>query len=341
MTKKISCIAIFLSASLLFAEEPIADFSLDMSYFEKKSEKTTTETEPSKTKEVKTETTKNTSSDYYHIAEPKHKKIGITGINQESTKKYREKYLTTTNRQWLADILYNSIPYRPYIRAKLKEKKMPMYLQYLPIVESNYKPTAVSGSGATGLWQFMENSMHPYLKKTEYIDERLDPWKETDAALAKLADNYKMFKDWHLAIAAYNMGAGAVSRVIKANPKKDFWQLAQEGLLSKQASEYVPKLIAITDIIENADYYGAIEVGAIAKIAEIAPAQKFGYLKVKGSIKLSTIAKAAEESEEAIKLLNLELIKDCTPPNEVYKIRLPANKAKITVENLKKMKHDK
>ncbi|MGN0729573.1 lytic transglycosylase domain-containing protein [Treponema sp.] len=307
-----------------FSEEPVADFSLDMSYFEKKQESVESE-KPAREK------TKG-----YVFPEPKRKDIGISGVFKEQTVKYRERYLSAGNRQWLADVLYDSIPYRPYIRAKLKEKKMPLYLQYLPIIESNYKPTAVSSSGATGLWQFMANSMSPYLTKNEYFDERRDPWKETDAALSKLAENYKTFGDWHLAIAAYNMGAGAVGRIVKANPGKDYWALAEKGLLSKQASEYIPKLIAIADIVENADFYGAIEVGAADMRIDGAAPEKFSYLTVKGSIRLATIAQAAGLSLETVKMLNIELLRDSTPPKTVYKIRLPAGKAKTAAENLRK-----
>ncbi len=334
MKKKISLL-VFLSLflSFLLAEEPVADFSLDMSYFDKKSE-------TSAKKEDEEQETKLTPSKEKGkvFAEPKHKKIGITGTTKEATVKYRNNYLTDANRKWLAEILYDSIPYRPYIREKLKEKKMPLFLQYLPIVESNYKPTAVSRSGATGLWQFMANSMQPYLVKNEYFDERLDPWKETDAALAKLAENYKTFKNWHLALAAYNMGAGAVGRIVKANPGKDFWELSEQGLLSKQASEYVPKLIAIADIVENADFYGALEIGVADKRIDGVKPEKFSLVVTKKSVSLSAIAKAADLPYETVKELNPSLLKDCTPPGLEYSVRLPSGKAKTVAENLKSKK---
>lgn len=317
-----------LIASFIFAEEPVADFEVSLEVFEREA--------PAKENAISNseKKSKNSAQKSYIVPEPKRKDIGISGIFKESTLKYRERYLTPSNRQWLADVLYDSIPYRPYIRAKLKEHKMPLYLQYLPIVESNYKPTAVSGSGATGIWQFMANSMHPFLKKNEYFDERRDPWKETDAALLKLAENFKMFKDWHLAIAAYNMGAGAVGRIVKANPGKDYWALAEKGLLSKQASEYIPKLIAIADIVENADFYGAIEVGVADKRIEDAAPEKFSYLTIKGSIKLSTVAQAAGLPLETVKMLNIELLEETTPPG-TYRLRLPAGKAKVAAENLR------
>ncbi len=315
--------------------EPVADFTLDMSYFEKKEKSQKTDSAGQNGVKNSAEKNDGSAKKAYRIAEPKRKEIGMNGVFKDQTVSYREKYLSPSGRKWLSEVLWDSAPYRPYIRRQLKAKKMPMFLQYLPVIESNYKPTAVSPSGAVGLWQFMPNSMAPFLKKNEYFDERRDPWKETDAALSKLQDNYKMFGDWNLAIAAYNMGAGAVGRVVKAHPGKDFWYLCEKGLLSRQASDYVPKLIAVTDIVENADFYGALEIGVADKAIEGTEIQKFSYLKVKGSIKLSTVAEAADVPLETVRLLNLELLKEITPPKTEYTIRLPEGKAKTASSALK------
>ena len=124
-----------------FAEEPVADFEIDFSALKNES--------PAKTKIISSENKKKTSArKNYIIPEPKRKDIGISGVFKEPTLKYRERYLTSSNRQWLADILYDSIPYRPYIRAKLKEKKMPLYLQYLPILSLIFKCFTVRRSSA-------------------------------------------------------------------------------------------------------------------------------------------------------------------------------------------------
>lgn len=259
--------------------------------------------------------------------EPGRVDIGISGVERPAVQRYIDYYRTESARAWLSRTLYASVPYRPYIRQRLRERGLPAFLQYLPIVESDYKPTAVSSSGAVGIWQFMENSMHPFLKKSEYIDERLDVWKETDAALSKLKDNYNMFGSWHLALAAYNMGAGAVRRLLAANPGADFWELAERSLLSRQAAEYVPRLIAVTEIIENAAHYGAIEVGVVESLVGAVEPARFSYLNVRGCIRLTTVARAAEVPLEIVRTLNLELLKDCTPPGESYSIRLPQGAA--------------
>src|SRR5574344_125873 len=234
------------------------------------------------------------------LPEAERKPLEIDGADHELTAKYRDRYLTNTGRQRLAKALSDSAPYRPYIRQQLAEKKLPLILQYLPIVESNYKPSATSRAGAVGIWQFMTNSMAPYLKKNVWYDERRDPWKSTDAALIKLADNYRMFGDWAIAIAAYNCGSGAMARIIRKYPGKDFWYLAENGLLRDQSTQYVPQLLAIAAIIENAEYYGAVEIEAADKAIEDDPVDTFDYVNVAGMLSLNQIAEITGVDKETV-----------------------------------------
>nr|WP_281393467.1 lytic transglycosylase domain-containing protein [Treponema rectale] len=257
-------------------------------------------------------------------------------MNHSLTKKFRTQYLKDTGKAQLTAILYDSLPYRPYIRQQLKAKKMPMIIQYLPIIESNYKTTAVSRTGATGLWQFMTNSMSPFLKKNTWYDERLDPWKETDAALSKLLDNYKMFHNWELSLAAYNMGAGAMKRILKKHPGKDFWYLAEHGYLPAQTRDYVPKLIAVADVIENAEYYGVLEIGIADKAIETHAVEKYEYVTVAGMISLEQISKLTGIERSVLDFLNPSLLKKCTPAGEKYSLRVPSGTSEKAAEALKK-----
>lgn len=270
------------------------------------------------------------------LPDPSRKHVGIEGAENPLTVKWIEYYLTNSGKQALVKALSDSEPYRPYIREQLKQKKMPLYLQYLPIVESNYKTTAVSRAGATGIWQFMTNSMAPFLKKNSWYDERRDPWKSTDAALSKLMDNYRTFGDWAIAIGAYNCGAGAMARIRKSNPGKDFWYLAEKGKLRQQTAQYVPKLIAIADIIENAEYYGAIEIGLADKLIEDVVFEDFDYVTVAGMFSLAQISKVTGIELSTVEQLNPALLKYCTPPRETYKLRFPKGTGPSAEEKLKK-----
>ena len=104
------------------------------------------------------------SSENTIIPEPEHKEVFLSGTDHPLTKQFISQYLSNTGRQQLCRILYDSEPYRPYIKQELEKNGLPLILQYLPIVESNYKTKAVSRTGAVGLWQFMENSIYflPY-----------------------------------------------------------------------------------------------------------------------------------------------------------------------------------
>ncbi len=254
--------------------------------------------------------------------------LGYSGINSESVNTLRNKYLTS-HREWLYRVLDDAEPYRIYVRNKIEERSMPKILEYLPVVESNYSPTAVSRSGATGMWQFMLNSIHPFLVCTDYIDERLDPWKSTEAALAKLSDNHKMFGDWLLAITAYNCGAGALKKAIKKAGSSDFWYLKENGFLSEQASQYVPKLLAIADAVENAPYYGVKMPTARDKNGRTIEmrAGMFDYVSVKRQVSLVELARELRMDEDDLILLNLSLKKGVTPPKTEFKIRLPEGMA--------------
>src|SRR5574344_517764 len=269
------------------------------------------------------------------IPDAERKPLELEGVDHELTEKYRVRYLTTNGKQWLAKALADSAPYRPYIRQQLAEKNLPLILQYLPIVESNYKTSAVSRAGAVGIWQFMTNSMAPFLKKNSWYDERRDPWKATDAALVKLAENYKMFGDWEIAIAAYNCGAGAMTRVVKKNPDKDFWYLAENKQLRSKSTEYVPILLAIADIIDNAEYYGAIEIGAADKIIEDVPVEQFDYVNVAGMFSLAQIAKITSIPEATLEMLNPALYRSCTPARQTYMLRVPLGTGEAAETQLK------
>lgn len=233
---------------------------------------------------------------------------------------YIARYMTNFGKQNLYKILDDGELYRLHVREELKKRDMPAILEYLPVVESEYKATAKSRSGARGLWQFMENSMSPFMKKNEWFDERLDPWKSTDAALKKLQDNYRVLKDWPLAIGAYNCGLGAMSRAVKKAKVKTFWYLAEHKLIPEETINYVPKLLAITEVAENGEEYRV----TLPEPNESLHLVDFDYITTKEKISLSCLENELRLEEGSITKLNPELLQNTTPPYE-YRLRLPAN----------------
>ncbi len=170
--------------------------------------------------------------------------------------KYMEGMLSQ-RRDWLEAVLSRSSRYRLVIDAELAEKGLPRELGFLPAVESGFQTYAVSPMGAVGLWQLMRNTASPYgLRMDQWVDERRDFMRSTEASLQKLQDNYRQFGDWFLALAAYNCGVGRLTGVVARNPNADFWTLRKKGVLPRETSAFVPMFLALTRILSYPGRYG-------------------------------------------------------------------------------------
>jgi soluble lytic murein transglycosylase-like protein len=151
--------------------------------------------------------------------------------------------------------------YTKMITAKLDQKDMPRDLIYLALIESNFNPNAKSPVKAVGMWQFMSPTARQFgLKVRGKVDERKNPVRSTDAALAYLEQLHDRFGSWYLAAAAYNSGQGTVSRALKRVTGKttgtdaDFFRIM--SVLPKETQDYVPKLIAAARIGNAPEKYG-------------------------------------------------------------------------------------
>ena len=151
--------------------------------------------------------------------------------------------------------------YDDMILAKLDKRQMPRELIYLAMIESNFNPTAKSRVKAVGMWQFMSATARQFgLTVGRHVDERKDPAKATDAALTYLAKLHDRFGSWYLAAAAYNSGAGTVSKAMRkvlgrtTGTDEDFFRIAHA--LPKETRDYVPKLIASAKVGSDPAAYG-------------------------------------------------------------------------------------
>ena len=270
---------------------------------------------------------------------PSHKEFTLGFTDHPEVERFRNLYSSSSWKKKLSSDLEKGLSYRMYIRQALQEQNLPPELEYLPIIESNYKTWAKSKSGALGLWQFMENSVKPFLILNDYVDERLDPWKATDAALKKLTDNYNYFGDWLLAIAAYNCGAGALTRALKKSPEKNFWYLAENKLIPTQTAEYVPKLIAVADLAMNTEFYN-IDLPTHSEEFEHLHNEKnavFDYVTVNAAYSINQLAKAMRLEPETLKELNPAFVKGITHPSLNSSIRLPLGTKQVALDALKKI----
>ncbi|ANI84411.1 murein transglycosylase D [Kosakonia oryzae] len=166
------------------------------------------------------------------------------------------KYLS--NKSYLHDVTLRAEPYMYWIAGQVKKRNMPMELVLLPIVESAFNPHATSGANAAGIWQIIPSTGRNYgLKQTRSYDARRDIVASTTAALDMMQRLNRMFDgDWLLTVAAYNSGEGRVLKAMKANKARgkptDFWSLS----LPQETKIYVPKMLALSDILKNSKRYG-------------------------------------------------------------------------------------
>ncbi|RZQ47358.1 LysM peptidoglycan-binding domain-containing protein [Vibrio vulnificus] len=182
--------------------------------------------------------------------------------DHEKVDYYRTWYLKHPNH--LKTVSQRATPFLYLITEKIEARDLPLELALLPVVESSFDPFAYSHGSAAGLWQFVPGTGKMYgLEQNFWYDGRRDVAAATDAALDYLTYLNKRFDgNWNHAIAAYNSGGGRVSSAIRKNNKlgepTDFFSLD----LPKETSGYVPKLLALADIIANQEKYG-IDIPAI------------------------------------------------------------------------------
>ncbi|MFM1885846.1 MAG: hypothetical protein RL026_1003 [Pseudomonadota bacterium] len=152
--------------------------------------------------------------------------------------------------------------YRAYIKAELERQGLPTDLAALPHVESSYNPAAGSHAGAMGLWQFMPATGRQYLRIDAAVDERLDPWRATEAAVRLLQYNHRVLGTWPLALTAYNRGAAGMRRARDVVGSDDIARIVREyrepGFGFASRNFYVSFLAALQVDRDPDRYFGAL-----------------------------------------------------------------------------------
>lgn len=223
-------------------------------------------------------------------------------------------------------------PYIHYIVEQLEERNMPLELALLPVIESSYNPFAYSPAQAVGLWQFIPSTgRHFNLQQTRWYDGRRDITASTTAALRYLTYLHGLFNDdWLLALAAYNAGEGTVSRAIERNQKlglpTDYWNLP----LPKETRDYVPKLLALSQLIQAPETYGI-------NLSPIANEPYFEVVALKHQMDLARVAALVELDENEIYQLNPAFTRRITLDGP-QQLLIPTAKAEMLAANLALMK---
>ena len=206
--------------------------------------------------------------------------------------------------------------YRELIESALDRHHLPRALLYIAMIESGYDPRDRSSAGAAGVWQFMPEGGRIYGLRIDYwLDERNDPEKSTEAVMRYFSDLHARFGSWHLALAAFNAGYGAVMNSVAKYNTNDYWELCrQENGLPWETVNYVPKFLATATVGANREAFGYGEVTAD-------PAIVFDRVPVPPSTTLANVARAAGVTLEQVAQLNPELRRDRTPPEEWQVLR--------------------
>jgi membrane-bound lytic murein transglycosylase D len=225
---------------------------------------------------------------------------------------------------YLEEGLGRGARFLPMIQDVFRAEGLPLDLAYVPLIESAFKPNALSRAKAKGIWQFMRGTaLENGLKHDWYIDERSDPEKATRAAAKYLKTLYGMFDDWHLALASYNGGPGRVQRAMKRSGHEDFWKLSSsKRYLPRETRDYVPLILAAVIVARNPAQYGM----------EVEPLEAPAYetVTLASAVDLRRVAEWAGTPVQTIQDLNPELRRWTTPLRATdYELKVPEGTAEL------------
>jgi membrane-bound lytic murein transglycosylase D len=218
--------------------------------------------------------------------------------------------------------------YLYHIVEEIERRNMPMELALLPFVESAFNPVALSTAKAAGMWQFIPSTgKHYNLQQNMWKDERRDVRESTRAALDYFEKLYNQFGDWHLALASYNWGEGAVARAVAKNQAVGLATDYQSLSMPNETRHYVPKLQAIKNLVNNPEAYNI-------SLPEIPNQPYFVSITKARDIDVATAAKLADMSVEQFRALNPSFNRPVILGATKPEILLPADKVDTFLANL-------
>ncbi|MCY4050876.1 MAG: transglycosylase SLT domain-containing protein [Gammaproteobacteria bacterium] len=256
-------------------------------------------------------------------------KLKYSNLDEKLIQSFEKRY--SNPPEYFERVSKRAYWYLPFIVEEIKKRDLPVDLAIIPIIESGFRPTAVSTSKAVGLWQFIPSTGAKFgLRQDWWIDERKDFIKSTQAALDYLTFLLGEFdNDWELALASYNGGVGRVRNAINVNLRTDQPTTFSSLKLPRETRTYLPKFIAIRNIISNPKKYG-INLYPIPKEATIA------VVDAKSQIDLTLMASLISVKPRVLKDLNPEYLNGVTPPDGPHDIVVPFQLAATSLNTLAK-----
>lgn len=207
-------------------------------------------------------------------------------------------YFQGRGRPHMERYLSRSTRYMPIMKKILKDNGLPEDLIYIALIESGFSSTAHSSASAVGYWQFIRGTGKAYnLRIDNYVDERRDFVKSTQAAADYFKGLYNLFGAWYLAIASYNVGENRVKSLVMKNHTRDFWKLARENRLPDETSNYVPKFLAARLIAKDPEKYGFTDI-------EYMPPLAFAEVEFNTSVDIRKLAQGMNLEYDDLRDLN-------------------------------------
>lgn len=233
------------------------------------------------------------------------------------------------DKKKLYEILESAAPYIYFIHQKTLARKLPSEIALIPAIESEFNPNDRSNRGAAGLWQLMPVTARELgVKVKSNYDERRNVVSSTEAALAYFSDLKNDFHgNWDLAISAYNCGQGTVKHATRRAGSTNFWNLK----LPAETKVYLPKLLAIAEIIKHPEKYGV-------KLPPVSNRPYFIQLVMNKPVVLSTIAKTTGTDIDTLHVLNPDYRGERSQPNKhgAYTLLVPVKDAAALKSKLAK-----
>ena len=222
-----------------------------------------------------------------------------------------------------------------HIVEEIDRRGLPMDLALLPAIESAYQPHAYSHARASGLWQFIPSTARRYgLKVNWWYDGRRDVVASTTAALNYLEDLHAEFDDWYLALAAYNAGEGKIRYLMERNRRRglptDYLHLQR---LKPETQHYVPKLMAMINIVRNPEKYGIT-------IEPIPNEPYFGRVDLGSQIDLNVVAKLADIPVGDLYDINPGFRRCATDPTGPHQVLVPIENKDTLIADLANLPED-
>lgn len=252
----------------------------------------------------------------------------MSEVNPELVRRHESKFVSSS--AYFKRTIERSRPYMYHISNEVTKRNMPAEIALLPFIESAYVTKAKSHVGASGLWQFMPATGRHYgLEQTPLYDGRHDIYAATDAALNYLQYLHGLFGDWSLALAAYNWGEGNVGRAVNRARAQGLEPVYENLRMPNETRNYVPKLLAVRNIVNNPEYFGM-------SFADLENKPFFKAVDIDQPIDLSAAVRLANISQAEFDALNPAFKSPVYIPKTGRKLLLPATAIATFERNYKK-----